>query len=186
MTINKTIQIMGAFALLATGGCTAVLLDTAAHNIFVEKKTNFTEKNYAAADYLIQQAKSYINRYAVITAQPLSDIDQPGMSSTFGKMVPEQIGVRLSQLGYTVDLDNVAISPDLSYLKPAEGHAQKTRFVLTGTFLRKRNDMDVSLRMIDTRNSQVVAVFDYTMPLTREVADLAKPQAQIIRLPEQN
>jgi hypothetical protein len=185
MKINKTLQIVSAFALLTTGGCTAILLDTAANNIFVEKKTNFAEKNYAAADYLIQQAKSYVSRYDVITAQPLSDIDQPGMSSTFGKMVPEQMGVRLSQLGYTVDLDNVAISPDLAYLRPADGYIQKTRFVLTGTFMRKRDDMDVSLRMIDARNNQVVAVFDYTLPMTREIADLAKPQAQIIRLPEQ-
>jgi hypothetical protein len=174
MKINKTLQIVSAFALLTTGGCTAILLDTAANNIFVEKKTNFAEKNYAAADYLIQQAKSYVSRYDVITAQPLSDIDQPGMSSTFGKMVPEQMGVRLSQLGYTVDLDNVAISPDLAYLRPADGYIQN-----------KRDDMDVSLRMIDARNNQVVAVFDYTLPMTREIADLAKPQAQIIRLPEQ-
>lgn len=181
----KFIHIVGtASALVFTGGCTAAFLDTAAHGIFVQEETNFSEKNYAAADYLIQQGKSFISRHALITAQPLSDVNQPNMESQFGKMVPEQIGIRLSQLGYRMDLQHVATAEDTNYLRPAISSNEKTDFVLSGTFHRRRIEMDVSVRMIDTRNNRVVAVFDYTLPLNREIADLARPQPKIMRLPQ--
>ena len=168
-------------AALFGSGCTAAFLDTARHGIFVQEDTNFSEKNYAAADYLIQQAKGYVSKYAHIQALPLSDVNQPNMSSTFGKMVPEQIGVRLSQLGYQIDLEKVAISPDINYLRPADT-SRKANFILSGTFMRARTDMNVSVRMIDTRNNQIVGVFDYTLPLTREINDLARPEPKIIRM----
>ncbi len=186
MKRNKTtpnlITLLGACSILITGGCTAALLDTTAHNIFIRSDTNFTEKNYAAADYLIQQAKSYVSRHSYIVAKPLNDIDHPEMSSTFGKMIPEQIGVRLSQLGYRLNLENVALSPDTNYLRPADTTNKKPDFILTGTFMRQRTNMNVSLRMVNARNNQIIAVFEYPMPLTGEIADLAQPEPKIIRM----
>lgn len=164
-------------------GCTTMFLDTAANGIFVQEEVNFSEKNYAAADYLIQQAKSYISRYAHIEARPLTDVQQPDMGSTFSKMVPEQIGIRLSQLGYQVNLGRVATAEDTNYLKPSDESLSKSGdFILSGSFMRNRTDMDISMRIIDAENNQVIAVFDYKLPLTREVAELAKPKPKIIRL----
>jgi TolB-like protein len=173
-------------ALLSLGGCAAAFLNTAAHGIFIQDETNFAEKNYAVADYLIGQAKTYINRHHdVIKAVPLGDQMQPAMESEIGKMIPEQIGVRLSQLGYKLDLESVLTSEDLNYLKPAQGSTDKPDFILSGTFLRGRSDMDVSVRIIDAKNSRVIAAFDYKLPLTRQVNDLASPQPKIMRMEPQ-
>ena len=141
-----------------------------------------SEKNYAAADYLIQQAHGYVSKYAYIKAMPLTDVIQPEMASTFSKMVPEQIGVRLSQLGYRVNLDRVALAEDTNYLSPGDMGGKEPDFLLSGSFMRTRTDMDVSVRLIDPQNNQVVAVFDYKLPLTRDIADLAKPKPKIMRI----
>lgn len=179
---GKALILLGVCcAAMAQGGCTAAFLDTATHGIFVQDEVNFAEQNYAAADYLIQQARHFVNkRKALITAMPLSDVKQPEMDSAFSRMVPEQIGVRLAQLGYRVDLKDVAANAN--YLSPGDMATQSPDFTLSGTFLRQRTDMNISVRLTDTRSGQVVGVFEYTLPLTRQVDDLARPKPKIVRM----
>ncbi len=179
------LHILGVLAVLACGGCTQAFLNTAAHGIFSQEETNFIEKNYAVADYLIGQARNRVSRNAEISATPLTDTEHPGMDSTISRMIPEQIGVRLAQLGYKVDLENVATSPNTNYLKPAEGSMTGAAFIISGTFTRHRTEMDVSARITDASTAQVVAAFDYTLPLTRETDDLSRPKPQIIRMTPQ-
>ena len=145
-----------------------------------------TQQNYAAADFLIQQAKSYIDKYSMIKALPLSDINQPDMESQFGKMVPEQIGIRLSQLGYRVDLGDVATAEDTNYLRPHGAQTKEPDYILSGTFNRRRLEVDVSMRMIDPKNGRVIAVFDYILPRSREVDEMARPKPKIMRMPPTN
>lgn len=176
------LHIPGILAVLACGGCAQAFLNTAAHGIFSQNETNFIEKNYAVADYLIGQAHNHMSRNATIEAMPLTDTDHPGMDSKISRMIPEQIGVRFAQLGYKVSLENVATSPHTNYLKPAEGTTGAADFVLSGTFTRHRTEMDVSARITNADTSQVIAAFDYTLPLTRETDDLSRPKPQIIRM----
>lgn len=155
----------------------------AAHGVFSPDDPKFIEKNYAAADYLVQQADDFVDRHRdLIVAKPLSDETQPDMASDFGKMVPEQIGIRLSQLGYRLDLRSVATQADTNYLEPGSYYKQRPDFVLSGTYLRRRSEMDVSTRITDLRNGRVVAVFDYTLPLRGDARDLARPKPRIIRM----
>ncbi len=166
-------------------GCTAAVLNTAAHGIFPQVKTNYTEQSNAAADYLVQQASTYINRYNdLIIVEPFNDVDQPGMSSELSKMLPEHIGIRLSHLGYKTDLSGVATSADTNYLKPPASTGAPD-FILAGTYKRRRIEMDVSARIVDIRTKQVIAAFDYIMPLTRETNELATPAPKITRITDQ-
>lgn len=182
----KTLYRLSCVAtVLALGGCTAAFLNTAAHGIFTQEETNFREKNFATADYLVGQARAFIKRNDLVVAEPLSDVHQPGMESEMSKMIPEQIGVRMSQLGYRMDLEKVATSKDTNYLRPAKSDNAKPKYILTGTFLRQRRDMDVSVRIVDAGNARVIAAFDYTLPLTREINELASPQPKIIRMTPQ-
>ncbi|HOO81510.1 MAG TPA: FlgO family outer membrane protein [Alphaproteobacteria bacterium] len=168
--------------LMLASGCSPEALNTAAYGIFPQEQTNFKEQNYAAADYLIQQARTFIGRGDLLIAKPLSDTNQPSMSSTISKMIPEQIGIRLSQLGYRMDLSGVATGPDINYLKPSITREEKPDFVLSGTYLRRRIEMDVSLRIVDIKAGRVVASYDYILPLNRETAELSKPQPKIVRM----
>lgn len=186
ITIKRPTRLaLCAAALIGVSGCSAAFLDTAAHGIFTQEETNFTQQNYAVADYLTQQAHTFISRSDLILAEPLTDTEQPGMSSTISKMIPEQIGIRLSQLGYRMDLSRVATGTDTNYLKPSITTGEKPDFILSGTYLRRRIEMDVNMRIIDVKAGRVIAAYDYIIPLTREVNDLATPEPKIVRMTDQ-
>jgi len=185
--MSKVARFFGVCGLVVTGtmlsACaTAAFLDTAAHGIFTQEHVNFTERNYAVADYLVGQIKTYVGRNDLVVAMPLKDRDHPEMASDLSKMIPEQVGVRFSQLGYRMDLEPVLTSPDTNYFKPADSERKTPDFILSGTFLRHRTEMDVSMRIMDAKTSRVVAAFDYVLPLSREVDDMSRPQPKIMRM----
>ena len=169
--------------LLMIGACTEVaVISGATYGILSqEEDINFTEQSYAVADYLIQPAQSYIKRYDLIAAEPLKDSEHPTMSSTLSKMIPERIGTRFSQLGYRVDLSQVSTGGDGHRLSPA-AKGEKAKFVLAGSYLRRRNEMDVNMRIIDVRAGRIISSFDYTVELSRDLKDLSEPKPQIIRV----
>ena len=112
----------------------------------------------------------------------LTDIQTPEISTTIAKLIPEQIGIRLSQLGYRMDLSQVTTSNDTSYLRPAMQKNEKPDFIITGNYLRKTNrDIEVKTRIIDLKNNRIIAVFDYPLHMTRGVRDLSTPKPKIIR-----
>lgn len=161
-------------------------LGAAGMGVFDRDETVLIEKNYAAADYLIQQADAFINRrYDLIIAEPLTDNVQPLASPDINRRIPEQIGVRLSQLGYRMDLSKVAGSVETNYLKPTITDGETPDFVLSGNTTRRGGEMDVSLRIVDIKAQRVVGAFDYIIEInSRDLRESAKPKPKIIRLEE--
>lgn len=169
-------------ALIILCSCSAALINTAAHGIFPQQETNLGQQNYAVADYLIQQAKAFIDPDDLLLAEALTDREQPGMSSKLSTIIPEQIGIRLSQLGYRVDLSKVSTAADTNYLKPSIAGGEKPDFVISGSYTRRRIEMDVNMRIIDIKARRVIAAHDYIVPLTREMNDMARPKPKIERI----
>ncbi|MCF8496758.1 MAG: hypothetical protein K9G62_08880 [Alphaproteobacteria bacterium] len=172
------VLIGGALCLPA---CTASFLDLASRGIFQRQDVNVTEKSYAAADYLIERAGGYVSKKDRIEVQPLLARDNPDLPSEFAKAIPEQIGSRISQLGYRVDIAPVRVSADVPHL----GYAESTGapdYLLGGTYATGRQDVAVYLRITEARTGRVVGVFDYTMPLTRDIAALTETQPRIFRV----
>jgi len=167
-------------------GCSTVVASgafIAANEYFNEEDPNFAAQNYAVADYLIQQARTYIKRDSLIIAEPLVDIQTPEISTTIAKLIPEQIGIRLSQLGYRIDLSDVSTSADTNYLRPSIKANEKPEFIVTGNYLRKNNrNVEVKTRIIDLNEGRIVASFDYQVHMTRGVLDLAQPKPKITRI----
>ena len=154
-----------------------------AHDLFNQQPHNFTAQNYAVADYLIQQAETYIDRTSLIIAKPLIDMQTPKMTSTLAKLIPEQIGVRLSQLGYRANLKAVSTTPETIYLGAGED-GEEADFILTGHYFRAKSGLDIKTRIIDIKNDRIVASFDYTIDYDAEVRDLAAPKPVIVKLSE--
>ncbi len=172
------------------GGCTMAMLDTATHGIFQDQEVNIAEKNYAAADYLVHQAQSFIQEQTIIKAGPLGEEYEPNITSRIGQLIPEQIGIRFSQLGYNVDLSEVMDDQQPANIGPLDKSHDRDRFIgrtpstilLNGTYLRTGLDLQISVRMIDTGSGRVVAAFDYTLPMTNEIADLSEPRPRIYKV----
>jgi len=184
-------HIKPALCLLALGlsapslsGCTTAILGAgafAANRAYYAEGTDFAAQNYAVADYLYQQAETFVKPKHIVTAEPLTDLEAPEVTTLIANIIPEQIGVRLSQLGYQMDLSDVSTSADTEYLRPRlEG--QKPDFILTGNYIRDGNELDVKTRIIDLNNKRVVATFDYNIEVSGDIRDLSQPQAKIMRV----
>ncbi len=150
--------------------------------VFQNPKINLKEKNFAAADYMATQLqRSKVSYDANIHALPLEELDNPGISSEFGLHIPEGIGLRLIELGYNVWLHDVAHGGNAGlYQPPPKGSVPE--YKMTGRYAVGDNDVSVYLRVISVKTSQVVAQFDYKMPLNKELRDLSKTPVQIFRV----
>ncbi len=138
----QTLFLLTAFFLL--GACSTSSMTTAAAVVgafdpldIFQAKVNMQEKNYAAADYLVGRATNFVKPGHAIRAMPLLEVEEPRLVTPFGKMVPEQIGERLIQLGYNVDLTAVSTgvapeftpAPEPSARKPGGGGRPAPRIV---------------------------------------------------------
>lgn len=185
----KFFSLCFAAVALLLGGCTPVFVGGALAGAAYKDKIfppdiNFTQRNYAVADYLVGQTRSYLKPQDLIVIEPLTDLVQPNMVSGITMLIPEQIGSRISQLGYRVDLSKVASGNDSNYLKPAIRKGETPDFIVSGTYTRQRSDIDVNMRIIDRVEGRVIGSFQYTLPLNREMRDLATPRPKIVRLTE--
>lgn len=182
-TIRFRFLAVGAAALMLSA-CTSILAGGAfmAANEALKDGPNFAAQNYAVADYIIQQADDFIEQGDLIKVEPLTDIQTPEISTTLAQLIPEQIGVRLSQLGYNVDLSAVTTTPDTSYLKGTPG--QKPSFILGGNYLRKYSEIEVKTRIIDLKQSRIVGAFDYQIDAGYDVRRLTEPKPIIMRIEE--
>ncbi|GJL85810.1 MAG: hypothetical protein DHS20C02_15850 [Micavibrio sp.] len=160
---------------MATGAAGVVIRD-----VFAREDVNLAEKNYAAADYLVQQIVTFVPKSAPISVQPLTLVGEPAITSELGRKIPEQVGTRLIQLGYNVHLDETMAGA-------VQGIAMKERkpqFVLGGTYETLRRDVPINLRMVKASTGKVIGTFDYVLPRSGELRTLSESQAKIYRVSE--
>lgn len=182
---------LGLAALL--GGCTdaettvastvAAISDFDPLKFFETNKVNMAEKNYAAADYLVDRGRGFIKPGAAIRATPLLDVQEPRLMTQFGRLVPEQIGERLTQLGYNVDLSAVSTDVRPEFQSAPQPAARKPDFILSGSYIRRGSDLDLRINITDADTGLERAMFNYTLPRTSDIRSKSKPQPTIYRLP---
>ena len=151
-----------------------------ANGLFKNPEVNLKEKNYAAADYLLQQSGNYLTRNSAIAVKPLSEADNPGITSPLGRKIPEDIGMRFAELGYTVNLSEVAGPTNKGLYGGSEAYPA---YILTGSYLKISDGVNVSLRIISNETNSVISSFDYKMALSSEVRKMAEADTQIYRMP---
>lgn len=175
----------------ALSACTPLMLGggaATANYILNKDVVNLKERNYAAADYMVQQIHTYIGRSDIIKAVPLHDSFEPALTSAVGEIIPHQVGTRLSELGYSVDLSDVTRQGDGYYLAPEIKSGQKARYVLSGTYTRHQpelmkisKDLTVNLRINDLKTGRTLSTFAYTVEMSGEVDEISAPKPVIMR-----
>ncbi|MGQ0527848.1 MAG: hypothetical protein ACT4OY_07490 [Alphaproteobacteria bacterium] len=146
---------------------------------------NVRQTNYAAADYMTQYMKAFVDEdYDLIRAESLQDADQPALNTEIGQIIIGQVGERLRELGYNVDLMSVSTVANRDIYPPAGPHpSANPKFILSGTYINRRGrDIDVRLRLVEIPTGMVRASYDYTLPLTHDLRKKAKPEAKIMRV----
>lgn len=168
----SSLSLQGCAATSTTVDAAMVGGAATANTIFHRKDVNLREKNYAAADYMVQQIESYIPRGAPMYTEELSLVREPAITSKLGRVIPVEVGARLRELGYNVILpdDNLPVRTG-SYL-------------IGGTYDRIGDVIAVHLRVKEVATGRVIGSFNYTMPTNSDLRKLSEPEAIIYRVAE--
>ncbi|ACL01949.1 hypothetical protein Dalk_0240 [Desulfatibacillum aliphaticivorans] len=164
-------------AVLAFGGCSSNKrnrpVDDGVNPIVIPHE-NLLESSYNAGDILAQALKRQslpMNR--PMLASSLVNIDNLEESSTFGRLVSEQIASRLAQHGYP--FVELKLRQDSVFIKEGQGefllsrelrHLGETHdaaAVLVGTYAVTEDLVFVSVRLVRTQDNTVIAGHDYQL-----------------------
>lgn len=171
-------------AALLLSGCAATALSEFSALDYFQGDVNMAEKNYAAADYLISRARPFAPPGSSIKAVPLLDEEEPRLTAPLGREIPEQIGRRLGELGYNVDLISVATGLDPAYQPAYPMTIHEPQFLLGGSYRRGASDIKVRLRLQETASGIERAAYDFTLPRRAGVRKGTKPEPLIIQTGE--
>ena len=169
-------------------GCTSMMVQLAKDGKdYVQGKNNLNlvQINYAAADYIVKQADSFIAEGALIRVTPLTHVESPEVTSELAALISADIGQRFVQLGYNTDLSAVVPEEDRSfYATPAR--AQIPAHMLSGTIRdgkqNNRNGFRIDLRMVQKEDRRITGSFSYFLPDTRKLRALAAPKPLIFAI----
>lgn len=186
--------IVAALCGLALSGCAVV--DEMKTALFEVKTVNLTERSYGAADMLAQQANTRMTQQTPLRVAMLTDVTTPYEVTAFGQQVANQLGSRFVQLGYNVQSVPLppALMPDLNGaqsivpgggpqpvqmgIKPSTG---KGDVMVTGTYARFKDTIQVNLKMLQGADQQVIAAYDYVLPMTRDLRNSSMSEADRIQ-----
>lgn len=143
----------------------------------------FIAANYKAADALITQVGGKLNKSQSMIIATLVNIDDLNNSSTFGRLVSEQISARFTQAGFNMVEMKFR---DYVYMKQDQGELLLTREikdvaknhnaqgVIVGTYALSGEDIFVNLKVIQPNTNIVIGVHDYTFALDGNLKSMAR------------
>ncbi|WP_051822303.1 FlgO family outer membrane protein [Desulfonatronum thiodismutans] len=137
---------------------------------------------YALADGLEHNLVQYVDRTRPILFTSFVDLDDLNTSSTFGRLLGEQVASRISQQGYRVvelklrqgsmvfsqEAGELILSRDLRDVRTNHD----TQAVLVGTYVMTDNAVIVSAKLLSTLDGAVLSTRDVTLRKTKEIQEL--------------
>jgi TolB-like protein len=136
--------------------------------------------NYQAADSLM--SRTTLDPAKAILIANLVDIDDPNRSSKLGRLVAEHVSSRLAQRGLPVLAIEVPSRPALQQTSQADrllshearelAAARGVQAVVVGTYAQADYYVYVTLKLIRTVDSVVLAAHNYALPVDDNVASL--------------
>lgn len=143
----------------------------------------FISNNYRAADALISQLGNRLNSSQPVIVATIVNIDALSSSSTFGRLVSEQVSGRFSQANYS--MVEMKFRGDV-YMKQDQGEllltreiknvaqSQNAQAVIVGTYAESGDTVFVNLKVIQPNTNIVMAVNDYAFPLDNNIRTMLK------------
>jgi TolB-like protein len=180
-----------AFAILlglASAGILTACENTRASNPFQEVIVkDLKDYSYDGADDLVSKSRRAFAPSTPILVGTITNVDKLERSSTFGRMITEQISARMTQRGFSVTelkmRNSVNIKEGLAdasesgeYLLSRDIQSISGEHaaggVVTGTYAVAGSEIYVNLKMINVSTGKLVAATDYAIPLTSNLREL--------------
>lgn len=170
-----------------------LLLTTSCSTITGKKEVDdedLVKASYKAADYLVKEAtnytRSHVKKGGLLQSRPilvasLVNIDDMQSSSTFGRIVSEQIGSRIAQNGYHVIemklRDTVFIQEHRGELLLSRelidiSKAHDAHAVMVGTYAASKHVVYVSVKLVNTVDNSILSSYDYSVPVGTDTRQL--------------
>jgi len=165
----------------------ALLLATGCANNGTRKSTiedaDIVSISYGAADRLMAQAGGNIDMGKAIVAASFANIDNLTGSSSFGRIVSQQLSSRFTQKGYKVA--EMLLRNNI-YIKEREGEFLLSRAlknisaqhdaqaVIVGTYAVASNNVYVTAKVVRTADSVVLSSHDYKLPIGSDMRKLIR------------
>lgn len=130
---------------------------------------------YRIADQLIMNLNQEINRTDSIIVATFADVNNLEKSSTFGRIIAEQISSRLSQRGYKVS--EIKFRKNSVFMQKEKGEfllsremrnvskKYKASALVVGTYGEAFNAIYLSARIITPTNSLIISSCDFALQL---------------------
>jgi len=174
-----------AIFVFATSGCSKRYQDLPTFvGIPFEDSVNYSTGRFKTS-YMADQIQAYFrgNIAAPIAVTTFVEIDNLYQSSTFGRILAEQLISELSMRGYKVieirlsdavqimeDQGEMGLSREVNALRGS----QEIAGLVVGTYASSANRVYVNSRIIDPRSSQVISVASVEMNKSEEIAQLLR------------
>ncbi|MFO7985615.1 MAG: FlgO family outer membrane protein [Desulfatiglandaceae bacterium] len=133
------------------------------------------ESSYTAADRLAGVLlNKHFSMQTPILAASFVNIDNLSESSTFGRIISTQLSTRLTQHGFNII--EIKLRQESVFIKEGKGEfmlsrelkdlsdSREIRAVLVGTYAVSEYFIFVSARIVRTKDSSVLAGYDYEVP----------------------
>lgn len=168
MRVARLIGILGVTTALAA--CQGAVQELKHFPEIFNPAVNTTEYNYGAADALIGQAKGLVSLNDPISIGTLHPVNLKPTERIppFGKVVADQIGTRLVQLGYNVNDLGIGVADANEMTERdwiSQGMASNSAAIITGNYTISEYDVMVNLRMLNVKTGRILAATDYRVPL---------------------
>jgi TolB-like protein len=187
-------------ALIAALGLTVMACDKVAPKNFGDSSAsvgaafnqpqNVAGISYRATEQLAGTARPALDAGSRVLIASLADIDDLDRSSTFGRMVGEQVSSRMAQLGYAVQeirlrnslmikdgTGELILSRDLNRI----GRESNAQAIVAGTYAVGGQWIYVTLRLIGAGSGQVLSSVDFVVPVDRDTSRLVAQPASLGR-----
>ena len=149
------------------------------------RDANLVEQNYGAADALLTRTPWLKERNEPLLAATFVDINNLETSSGLGRVIGQQVGSRFAQQGFTVVeitmRNNIFVAEGagefaLSRSVREISQSHNAAAVIAGTYAVGRQSVFVNARLIRATDNQVLASYDYVLPLGPDARALVAAQ----------
>lgn len=155
-----------------------IFLLAAENNIKLVKDTDIRSANYNAVDFLLEKLPTKLRKDSPVLVASLVNLDNLNESSTFGRVVSEQIASRLKQKDYsTIEMKlrttvfikegsgEFLLSREISKISIKH----RAQAVVVGTYAVASDRVYITIRIVNVNDGNILASCDYEIPMSRDV-----------------
>ena len=148
-----------------------------------QPNVNLVATSHMVADELMAAIGDSIRRDKPLLAASFVDVNNLEKTTTFGRIVPQQFLSRFAQNGFSVMemllRKNIFIKEQggeflLSRAVREIGESHEAEAVLVGVYAVGKKNLFVTAKVIGTKEGQVLASYDYELPLGPDIKHLLK------------